>query len=198
MGNTFTNTAATTAAVTNRYVTTVGMQNAAYTLANTTPVWAGGALVTVLHATVTGTDSPLGVITIIGVDLAGQTRTEIITPVADNTATGTIAFRTITSITGSGWTAVSTADNITIGVAAGNIACGGPGTLAGVLVNNVVATAVTIADGTKTIMVIPASQAAGTYYRLDADFGAYLKVATTSTNDVTVFHTGTRPGTYAP
>ena len=40
----WTNTAATTAAVTNRYVTSTNMANGAYTLANTTPVWSGAAL----------------------------------------------------------------------------------------------------------------------------------------------------------
>jgi hypothetical protein len=46
---------------------------------------------------------------------------------------------------------------------------------------------------------VPVSQAAGTYYSFGAgvDFGGLLKVLTTSTNDVTVFHTGTLPSTAA-
>ena len=47
MGLTFTNTAASTAAVTNRYVTSVNMKVGAYTLANTTPAWSGAGQVTV-------------------------------------------------------------------------------------------------------------------------------------------------------
>ena len=200
MGYSFTNTAASTAAVANRYVVSTNMVNAAYTLANTTPVWSGAALVTVTHATVaTGTDT-LGIITVVGRDLSGATRTEVITPIADSTATGLIPFRTITSITGSGWVIAGGNDTIQMGVAAGNIACGSQGTLQGILVNNTVATAFSVADATRTIATIPASQAAGTFYSFGAigvDFGGYLKVLTTSTNDVTVVHTSTSPAAYA-
>jgi len=197
MGNTYTNTAATTAAVTNRYVTSTNMKVGAYTLANTTPVWSGAGLVTVTHTEVGGGVDTLGTIVVVGVDLSGQSRTESIVPVNGTTATGTIPFRTITSVTGAGWVIGTGNDTIVVGVAAGNIACGSQGTLGGLLVNNVVATLVTISDAKGTIMVIPASQAAGTFYELGVDFGGYLKVATTSTNDVTVFHTGTLPSSYA-
>jgi hypothetical protein len=192
MGLTFTNTAATTAAVANRYVTSTNMKVGAYTLANTTPVWSGAALVTVTHTEVGGGVDTLGTIVVVGVDLSGTTRTDTITPLNGTVATGTIPFRTITSVTGVGWVIGTGNDTIVVGVAAGNIACGSLGQLQGVLVNNSVAASVTISDGTKTIMTIPASQAAGTYYNLGGvDFLSYLKVATTSTNDVTVFHTPT-------
>jgi hypothetical protein len=197
MGLMFTNTAATTAAVANRYVTTTNMINGAYSLANTTPVWSGAALVTVTHTSVTGDDT-LGVITVIGRDLSGQTRTDVITPLAGTVATGTIPFRTIVSITGSGWVINVGNDTIVVGVAAGNIAAGSAGSIGGVLVNNVVAATVVISDNRGTILTVPASQAAGTYYNLNGvDFSGFLKVATTSTNDVTVFHTGTQPSVYA-
>ena len=197
MGYSFTNTAATTAAVANRFVTSTNMANGAYTLANTTPVWSGGCLVTVTHTAVTGNDT-LGTITVVGTDLAGQTRTEVITPLAGTVATGTVVFRTLTSATQAGWVINVGNDTIVIGCAAGNIACGSQGTLGGVLVNNVVAATVTISDSARTILTIPASQAAGTYYDLGGvDFGGHLKVATTSTNDVTVFHTPTMPSVYA-
>jgi hypothetical protein len=197
MGYSFTNTAATTAAVTNRYVTSVNMKVGAYTLANTTPVWSGAGLVTVTHTTVVTTDT-LGTIVVVGVDLSGTTRTETLTPVADSTVTGTIPFRTITSITGVGWVIAGSNDTLVAGVAAGNIACGSQGVLQGVLVNNTVATAFSIADATRTILTVPASQAAGTFYELGGiDFGGHLKVLTTSTNDVTVFHSGTLPAVYA-
>jgi hypothetical protein len=200
MGYTFTNTAATTAAVTNRYVTSTNMKVGAYTLANTTPVWAGAGLVTVTHTEVGGGVDTLGTIAIVGVDLAGQVRSESIVPVNGTTATGLIPFRTITSVTGVGWVIGTGNDTIVVGVAAGNIACGTSGQLAGVLVNNAVATLVTIKDGTKTIMVIPASQAAGTYYSfgvMGVDVGTNLTVLTTNTNDITVFHTATLPSVWS-
>lgn len=187
------NTAATTAAVTNRFVASTDMSLTTYTIANASPVWAGGCLVTVTHTTVAGADT-LGTITIVGTNLGGATQTETITPLAGTVATGTKVFRTVTSATSVGWVAVSTADTLVIGCAAGNYVASSSGALGGVLVNNAVAAAVTISDAAGTIMTIPASQAAGTYYNLQGvDFVGFLKVATTSTNDVTVFHTGTIP-----
>lgn len=195
---TFTNTAATTVAVANRYVTSTNMKVGAYTLANTTPAWSGAALVTVTHTEVGGGVDTLGTIAIVGVDLAGQTRTESIVPVNGTVATGTIPFRTITSVTGVGWVIGTGNDTIVVGVAAGNIACGGNGQLYGVLVNNTVAAAITIADANRTILTVPASQAAGTFYEVPGvDCAGYLKVSTTSTNDVTVYHSYTLPTTYA-
>jgi len=189
MGVTFTNTAATTAAVANRYVVSTNMKVGAYTLANTTPVWAGAGLVSVTHTEVGGGVDTLGTIVVVGVDLSGTTRTDTITPVNGTVAYGVIPFRTITSVTGVGWVIGTGNDTIVVGVAAGNIALAGVGQLYGVLVNNAVAATVTISDGAKTIMTIPSSQAAGTYYNLHGiDILTYLKVATTNTNDVTVFH----------
>lgn len=198
MGMTFSNTAATTAAVANRIVTIANMKVGTYTIANASPVWGGGALITVTHATVAAGTDTLGTITIAGKDLAGQTISEVITPVADSTVTGTKIFRSVTSATGAGWVIAGGNDTITIGVAAGNYVCGSLGQLGGVLVNNAVAAAITISDARGTIMVVPASQAAGTYYNLHGvDFSGFLKVATTNTNDVTVFHSYTLPGTFA-
>lgn len=198
MGLTFTNTAATTAAVTNRFVTSVNMANGAYTLANTTPVWAGGCLVTVTHSAVTGNDT-LGTIALVGVGLHGQVQSETLTPTAGGTTTSSLVYRTITSLTQSGWVINVGNDTIVVGCAAGNIVASGNGQLGGILVNNTVAAAVVISDGSRTIATIPASQAAGSYYRFDpgVDFAGYLKVATTNTNDITVFHTATIPTSYA-
>lgn len=193
MAYTFTNTAATTAAVTNRFVTTVNMKVGAYTVANASPVWSGGCTITATITAVTGNDTA-GTLTVVGTNLAGQAQTEVITLTDGVGGTGTKVFRTVTSVTGAGWVINVGNDTIVVGCAAGNIACGSQGQLGGVLVNNAVAAAVVISDASRTIMTIPASQAAGTFYNLDGvDFGGYLKVATTNTNDVTVFHTPTSP-----
>ena len=198
MGLTFTNTAATTAAVTNRFVASANMKDGTYTVANASPVWAGGCFVTVTHTEVGGGVDTLGTITIAGTDLTGAGISEAIVPVNGTVATSTKVFRTVGSVTGAGWVIGTGNDTIVVGCAAGNIACGSQGQLGGVLVNNAVAATVVISDAGRTIMTIPASQAAGTFYDLNGvDFGGYLKVATTSTNDVTVFHTGTSPSSYA-
>jgi hypothetical protein len=197
MGLVWTNTAATTAAVTNRFVTSTNMINGAYTLANTTPVWSGGCTVTATITGVTGNDTA-GTLTVVGIGLDGQTLTEVITLTAGVGGTGATIFRTISSITGAGWTINGGNDTIVVGVAAGNIACGSGGSLGGILVNNAVAAAIVISDKRGTIVTVPASQAAGTYYNLGGvDYSGFLKVATTSTNDVTVFHTPTLPTSYA-
>ena len=196
MGLTFTNTAATTAAVTNRFVTSTNMANGAYTVANASPVWAGGCLITATITAVTGNDTP-GTLTIVGTDLNGTAQTEVITLVAGGAATGSKVFRTVTSATQAGWVINVGNDTIVVGCAAGNIVCGTGGVLGGVLVNNAVAATIVISDKARTIMTVPASQAAGTYYNLNGvEFAGFLKVATTSTNDVTVFHSSTVP-TYA-
>lgn len=187
--NTFTNIAATTAAVTNRYVTSTNMKVGAYTKANTTPVWQGAGLVTVTHTQVGGVTDTLGTIVVVGVDLAGQTQTDTITPLDGTVATGVVPFRTITSITGVGWVIDTTADTIVVGVAAGSIPSGAPGTLHAVVLNNSVAATIVVSDSSRTIATIPASAAAGLVYLYDCDYAGYLKVATTSTNDITVIHT---------
>lgn len=200
MGLNFTNTAATTAAVTNRFVVSTNMKVGTYTIANASPTWSGGCLVTITHTTVAAGTDTLGTITIVGTGIGGQALTETMTPVADSTATSTNAFRTVTSATGAGWVIAGGNDTLVIGCAAGNVACGSQGILGGVLINNTVATAATVSDATRTIITIPASQAAGTFYSfgtLGVDFGGRLVVSTTSTNDITVFHTNTLPPSYA-
>ena len=195
MGYTFTNTAASTAAVTNRFVTSTNMANGTYTVANASPTWSGGCLVTATITAVTGNDTP-GTLTIVGTAIGGAAQTEVLTLTAGGLATSTNAFRTVTSLTQAGWIINTGNDTIVVGCAAGNVACGSQGVLGGVLVNNLVAAAVTISDASRTIMTIPASQAAGTLYSFGdfgVDFGGRLVVSTTSTNDITVFHTGTTP-----
>jgi len=193
--NTFTNIAATTAAVNNRFVTSVNMANGAYTVANASPVWQGGCQVTATITGIGGNDTP-GTLTIVGTDLTGAAQTEVLTLVAGSVATGAKIFRTITSVTQAGWVIVSTNDTIVVGCAAGSIPCGAPGTLHAVVLNNSVASTIVVSDSSRTIATIPASAAAGTYYIYDADFDGYLRVATTSTNDITVIHTRTAVTTF--
>ena len=189
------NTAATTAAVTNRIVASANMKVGTYTIANSgVPVWSGGALITLTHTTVATTDT-LGTVVLVGKNLTGGATTETLTPVADDEVTSTKVFRSITSATGVGWVkAGATEDTIVIGVAAGSYLADTGTTLGGVLVNNSVATAFSVADARGTIITVPASQAAGTYYNLQGvECAGFLKVTTTSTNDVTVFHAGSIP-----
>lgn len=190
----FTGIAASTAAVTNRYVVSTNMIVGAYTLAATTPAWQGGAFVTITHTAVTGTDT-LGAIVVVGVDIAGNVRTESITPLNGTVATGVIAFRTITSITGVGWVINTGNDTIVVGVAAGAIACGTSGSLYAVVINATAAATVVLSDSTRTIATFKVSIAEGSYLfgPQGADFLGYLRVTTTSTNDVTVVHSATSP-----
>ena len=193
MGLTYANTAATTAAVTNRFVASTNMVVGTYTIANASPVWGGGCLVTITH-TAAGAADTLGTITIVGTGITGEAISETITPLSGTVATSTKIFRTVVSATGAGWVISAGNDTIVIGCAAGNYVAGSSGSLGGILVNNAVAAAIVISDARGTIVTVPASQAAGTYYNLQGvDYVGFLKVATTSTNDVTVFHSGTIP-----
>ena len=196
MSNTYTNIAATTAAVANRFVTTTDMKVGAYTVANASPVWAGGCLVTVTHTQVGGVTDTLGTIDVVGKDLAGQTITETITPLDGTVATGTKIFRSITSVTGVGWVIDTGNDTLVVGCAAGSLAVGSGGILHAIVVNTTAAAAVTISDKRGTIATLKASIAEGTYI-YDVAFSGFLKVATTSTNDVTAIHTDSQPLVYA-
>ena len=195
--NKSTNIAATTAAVTNRIVASANMKVGTYTIANGgVPVWAGGSLITLTHTTVATTDT-LGTVALVGKGLHGEAVTETLTPLADDVATSTKVFRSITSATGAGWVkAGATEDTIVIGVAAGSYTAVGGGLLHSVVVNNSVAATIVLSDSSGTLFTIPASQAAGTEYLYDIPYSGFLKIATTNTNDVTAVHTPGVP-TYA-
>src|SRR5690349_8473363 len=145
-----TNIAATTAAVTNRIVASANMKVGAYTVANASPVWAGGAFIT-CTATAAGTADTMGTLVVVGKGLHGEALTETLTPVAGSTVTGTKAFRSVTSVTGAGWAidgVEAQNDTIVVGVAAGSLAAVGGGLVHSVIVNNSVAAAITISDST--------------------------------------------------
>jgi len=96
-----------------RIVVSANMKNGSYTIAAQPDVPRN---ITVTHATVaTGTDT-LGIITVTGTNILGETISEIITPEADDIASGRKAFKTITSVVGSGWTIAGGNDTIQVGV----------------------------------------------------------------------------------
>ena len=193
----YTGISATTAAVTNRFVTSTNMKVGAYTLANTTPAWQGGCFVTFTHTTVVTTDT-LGTVDLVGIGLDGKAQSETLTPVADSTVTSTKIYRTITSLTGVGWVIAGSNDTIVAGVAAGSIVCASQGKLFALHVNTTAAATVVLSDSARTIATLASSIANGTYLNTPdgIDFAGYLKVATTSTNDITVVHSATLPASY--
>lgn len=188
---TYTGISAATSAVTNRFVASVNMANGAYTVANASPSFQGACFVVATITAVTGNDTP-GSLTIVGKDLNNQDRTEVLALVAGGTATGTVAFRSITSITQSGWTINGGNDTIVVGHGAGSIVCGTAGTLYAIVVNATAAATITVADANRTIATLASSIANGHYvYGQGVDFAGYLRVTTTSTNDITVVHSPT-------
>jgi hypothetical protein len=193
-----TNIAATTAAVTNRIVTTTNMIVGAYAIANASPVWAGGCLIT---ATVTAGDTAdtMGTLVIVGKDLWGNALTETLTPIAGSTVTGSKVFRSVTTATGVGWVkdiVEATNDTIVVGVAAGSYVATGGGLLRAVDINTTAAAAVTISDASGTLSTLASNIAVGAY-NFDIPWSGFLKVATTSTNDVTLIHSPGVPSVYA-
>jgi len=187
MGFTYDHYTAAAAASANRFVVSQNMLNGAYTLTGTlTMPTAGARKVTVTHTLVSTVDT-LGVITVTGTNLAGQTQTDVITPLSGTIATGVKLFSTITSIVGSGWTAVAGADTVVIGCDATQAVLDGGGVLRSVVVNTTAAGTVTLADAKGTIAVLKASIAEGTYY-FDIDVVGVLTVTQTAASDITVVH----------
>ena len=94
-----------------RAVTSVNMKVGAYTIANQPDM---ARNVSVTHTAVSTVDT-LGTVVFVGTDYNGAALTETLTPSNGTVVYGTKAFKTITSITGAGWVAGSTADTITVG-----------------------------------------------------------------------------------
>lgn len=195
MSYTSTRIAASTAAVADRIVASANMKVGAYTIANASAVWEGGFKVTLTHTAVNAADT-LGTVAIVGKDLFNNTITETITPVDGQAVTGTKIFRSITSATGAGWVIGGGNDTITIGVAADSYPAIGGGILHNVVINSAAAAAVTISDSSGTIATFESSAVEGSYL-FDVAWSGFLKIATTSTNDIVVVHTSGVPSTYA-
>jgi hypothetical protein len=90
------------AADTDWFVLTGNMKNLAYTLVNTTFPGGGVGYVTATQTKVAGEDTN-GELDIVGTDVNGDPATDTIIPNDGATVVGTQLFRTIVSITGSGW-----------------------------------------------------------------------------------------------
>jgi hypothetical protein len=103
-------------AVDDYFVTTVAAKATAYTLAHSASSDSLCRNVTVTHATVDTTDTFTGGFTVVGTNYLNEAITDTIIVSADGVATGVYAFKTITSITSSGWVqGGATADNIKVG-----------------------------------------------------------------------------------
>lgn len=183
-------TAAATAAVTNRFVTSTNMKVGTYTLANSgLPAVTGrGFHVTVSHTAVTGTDT-LGTIVVVGTDLLGNSVTETITPLDGTIATGTQVFKSVTSVTGAGWVINTGNDTIVVGHDAAAILAEGRGKLSHVTIGTTAAGAITLADANGTIAILKSSIAEGSY-AFRAEWTGYLSVTVAAASDVMVSYTG--------
>lgn len=93
---------------------TGNMANGAYTLLQTTMPDGLAHNVTVAQTAV-GAEDTNGILTVVGTDIDGKYLAETITPNAGVTIQGTRAFKTIASITGSGWVIGEGNDTIVIG-----------------------------------------------------------------------------------
>ena len=177
---------AATAAVTNRFVTSVNMANGAYTLAATTQPTEGARKIVATITGVTGNDTP-GTITIVGTDALGGSLTEVLTLVAGGTATSTRAFLTVASITQAGWVINGGNDTIVIGCGANPFAYDGIGVLEKILVLATAANTITVQDGAGgTIAVFKASIVEGDYPFDLQTTGLQLSLAGAS--DITVLY----------
>ncbi len=92
-------------------VTTANMKVGTYTVDASPDV---PRVITVTHTSVGATDT-LGTLTITGTDYADTVITEVITPLADTTVTGTKAFKTVSGIDGADWVIAEGNDTITVG-----------------------------------------------------------------------------------
>lgn len=196
--STYTRLSAANAADADYFLNSVDMKVGAFTLDETTIPTAGARKVTVKHTAV-GTADTLGTVTIVGKDLAGQTITEVITPLDGDTASGVKWFKSITSATGAGWVVdevEETADTIEIGYGADVCVVDGPGYLESVIVNTTAAATVVIADAKGTIATLKASIGEGVY-SFKVGFTGYLTVDVNGASNVTLIHSPSLPSVYA-
>jgi len=96
-----------------RIVVSTNMKNGTYTIAAQPDVPRN---ITVTHAIVAAGTDTLGTITVVGTDANDAALTEVITPSAGILVAGTKAFKTVTTVTGAGWTITGGNDTIMVGV----------------------------------------------------------------------------------
>lgn len=104
---------------TNRFVVSANMKVGSYTVANASSADSLARNVVATITQVGGVNDTPGTLTITGTDVLGNTITEDLTLVANSTATGVKAFKTVTSVVGAGW--VLNTGNDTIVVGTGNV-----------------------------------------------------------------------------
>ena len=102
------------------YAAAQDMLVGAYTLNASLSCPEGARNVTVTHADTVATDT-LGTIVIVGTDLADESISETITPVANSTVQGTKAFKTIVSVTGAGWVVSAGVDKDHVSIGFGDL-----------------------------------------------------------------------------
>lgn len=181
------NIGAATPAVANRFVTSTNMKVGAYTVANSGAMpTAGARRITVTH-TAAGAVDTLGTIDVVGTDLSGAVISESITPLNGTVATGSLWFRTVTSVTGAGWVIGEGNDTLVVGIAAGVAVYDADCTLHSVVVNTTAAGAITLSDENGTIAVLKASVGEGTYV-YGASCSGYLGVNIAAASDITVLY----------
>jgi hypothetical protein len=182
----YTNLSASTAAVTNRFVTTTNMKVGEYTLANATAAHGAGFKVTATITAVTGNDTP-GTLVVVGIGMDGQPLTETITLAAGTGGNGSKIFRSLTSVTGAGWVINVGNDTIVVGNAADAYITDGPSELYAVVVNSTTATSIALATAGPAVGTLKASIAENTYYYQCVV--STLRVTHAGTSNYTIIHT---------
>lgn len=106
-----------TAADADKFVVSADMKNAAYTIAAqpSCPSRVG------IGITETSTADTMGIVTVVGTGQNDAVISEVIIPVAGSTVWGLLYFKTLASITGSGWAAIAGADKIIVGTSADSL-----------------------------------------------------------------------------
>ena len=180
---------------TDRYCETQNMKVGALTLTATLTPGNGARKVTCTRTVDGNADTP-GTLLVTGKNLAGQTITETLIPGAHTVlVTGTKYFSSITSVVGAGWVIDGNNDTIVVGMAAEHLVSETPGVLKGILITVAAASAINISDGTKTLMILPASMAIG-YYEFNLSYTA-LRVEPQGATTISVIHSPSLPTIYA-
>jgi hypothetical protein len=198
IGHIWRNLAVLNAADDDYVLTTANMANGAYALTKTDMPTSGARKLSVIRTVTNASADTPGTITVVGRALSGQSQTEIITPGANGVTVWSTKFYAGTvSLTQAGWVVGGAdPDTIIVGVGIDILLAEGPGHFGGLNVNTTAAGAITIADSTGTIAILPANVAVG-YYRYDVNYSNYLKVTQAANTDATYYVTSSFPTNYS-